>query len=238
MSGDLDRAWPMHPVRPHNDKRPIVWVGAHDCWPLCAGVLTFQDTTHGKIVAQHRPRLGALAVLRQNPWNAVSILGHANGRVTMWTPNITAPVVSLQAHLGPVRCLAVESSGKYLATAGVDRQVHIWDLRKAYKCLHSYYSHAPAAALDISQRGLLAVGYGSQVRPAAVQLSMRRHLLASLYCYVSSNHRHTASLWMRSHSPPTLHQDMFAQVAVPVHRAGPPRCAGTWRQPCTRVHVA
>lgn len=33
-------------------------------------------------------------------------LGHANGTVTMWTPNITTPVVKLLTHRGPVRALA------------------------------------------------------------------------------------------------------------------------------------
>lgn len=63
-----------------------------------------QDTSTGRIVAQHRTRLGPCDVLRHNPWNAVSCLGHANGTVTMWTPNITAPVVKMLCH--KVRCRA------------------------------------------------------------------------------------------------------------------------------------
>ena len=61
-----------------------------------------QDTSTGRIVAQHRTRLGPCDVLRHNPWNAVSCVGHANGTVTMWTPNITAPVVKMLCH--KVRC--------------------------------------------------------------------------------------------------------------------------------------
>ena len=54
-------------------------------------------------------------------------------------------------------------NGHYLATAGADAQVKIFDLR-TYKEVHSYFSAAPAVALDISQRGMLAVTYGNRVQ--------------------------------------------------------------------------
>lgn len=130
----------------------------------CAGVLRYQDTTHGEIVAQHRTKMGPVHVMRQNPANGVMCLGHVNGRVTMWTPNLTSAAMSVQCHMGPVRALAVDPVGRYLATAGVDKQVHVWDLRNTCRRVHSYFSHSPASSLDISQSGLLAVGFGSQVQ--------------------------------------------------------------------------
>lgn len=42
--------------------------------------------------------MGPCDVLRHNPHNAVSLLGHAQGVVTMWTPNLTSPVVKMLAH--------------------------------------------------------------------------------------------------------------------------------------------
>jgi len=128
-----------------------------------AGVLTYQDTSHGGIVAQHRTRLGSCDVMRHNPRNAVVCLGHGNGTVTMWTPNMGQPVVKMLCHRGPLRALAVDPSGSYLVTAGLDSQVKVWDVR-TYKELHSYFSAAPADSLDISQRGLLAVGWGKRVQ--------------------------------------------------------------------------
>lgn len=68
-----------------------------------AGVLTYQDTSTGQIVAQHRTRLGPCDVLRQNPHNAVMCLGHSNGTVTMWTPNMTSPVVRMLCHKVPAK---------------------------------------------------------------------------------------------------------------------------------------
>lgn len=49
-------------------------------------------------MAQHRTRLGDCDVMRHNPYNAVVSLGHANGTVSMWTPNVTTPVVKMLCH--------------------------------------------------------------------------------------------------------------------------------------------
>ena len=192
------------------------------------GVLRYQDTSTGRIVAQHRTKQGPCGAMRQNPWNAVICLGHGNGTVTMWTPNTTTPVVSMLCHHGPVRSLAADASGRHLVTTGADGQasgwragaavataggsraaraagtalhcpcltpppslnphpnpphpppphtpappppphtppppqVKVWDLR-TFRPLHAYYSPSPAEWCDVSQRGLLAVGYGRRVQ--------------------------------------------------------------------------
>ena len=57
-----------------------------------------QDTSTGQMVAQHRTRLGTCDVMRQNPQNAVLSLGHANGTVTLWSPNITTALIKMQCH--------------------------------------------------------------------------------------------------------------------------------------------
>jgi U3 small nucleolar RNA-associated protein 7 len=85
---------------------------------MCAGVLHYQDTSTGQIVATHRTRLGPCDAMRQNPHNAVLCCGHANGTVTMWTPNITTPVVKMLCHRGAVKALAVDPTGHQLVTAG------------------------------------------------------------------------------------------------------------------------
>lgn len=61
-----------------------------------------------------------------------------------------------------VRSLGIDSSGKYLVTAGADRKVKIFDLRK-YQELNSYYLTAAANTMSVSQRGLVAVGFGPNV---------------------------------------------------------------------------
>lgn len=128
-----------------------------------AGVLRYQDTSTGAIIAQHRTRLGPCNVMRQNPWNAVLCLGHTNGTVTMWTPNINTPVVRMLCQYGPVTSVAVDGTGRYLVTAGAEKTIKVWDIR-TFKPLHSYVSPAPVKFLDISQRGVLALGHGRRVQ--------------------------------------------------------------------------
>lgn len=128
-----------------------------------SGSLCYQDTSTGQIIATHKTRLGACNVMTQNSRNAVLCLGHYNGTVTMWTPNITTPVVKMLCHYGPLRSVAVDMEGKYLVTAGMDKSIKVWDIR-TFKPLHTYTSVAPVDDLDISQRGLLAVGYGRRIQ--------------------------------------------------------------------------
>ena len=64
---------------------------------------------------------------------------------------------------GPVTSIAFDAMGQRMATAGVDGDVRIWDVR-TFKPIHTYFSHAPASNLEISQQGLLAVGFGSRVQ--------------------------------------------------------------------------
>ena len=49
-----------------------------------------------------------------------------------------------------------------MVTTGADGQVKVWDLR-TYQPLHSYFSPSPATWCDISQRGMLAVGWGRRI---------------------------------------------------------------------------
>lgn len=75
---------------------------------------------------------------------------------------MTQPLVKMLCHKGPVLAAAVDPSGAYMATSGLDGQLKVFDLR-TYKMMHAYYTPAPAHSLDISQRGVLAVGHGPRV---------------------------------------------------------------------------
>ena len=89
-------------------------------------------------------------------------LGHSNGTVTLWSPTMSTPLVKMQCHRGPVKALAIDRGGYYMATSGLDGQMKIWDIR-TYKSVHEYYTPTPACSLDISDMGLLAVGFGPTV---------------------------------------------------------------------------
>jgi len=57
----------------------------------------------------------------------------------------------------------VDIQGNYMVTSGLDGQVKIWDVR-TYKNLHSYFTVRPSKSIDISDMGLLALGYGPHVQ--------------------------------------------------------------------------
>uniref|UniRef100_A0A0A9X569 Putative U3 small nucleolar RNA-associated protein 7 n=1 Tax=Lygus hesperus TaxID=30085 RepID=A0A0A9X569_LYGHE len=99
----------------------------------------------------------------QNPQNAVLHLGHQNGTVTLWTPNLPQPVVKMLCHKSPVLDLQITGDGNYMCTSGLDSLVHVWDLR-TYRKLHTYASLQPATTLAISQKNHLCIGSGSRLQ--------------------------------------------------------------------------
>lgn len=127
-----------------------------------AGYLRYHDTSTGNLVAELRTRLGSCDTMVQNPNNAIMHLGHTNGTVTLWSPNMTQPLVKMLCHKGPVNAIAIDQRGHYMATSGLDGKLRIWDNR-TYKPLQEYYTPTPVTCLNISQRGLLAAGHGPRV---------------------------------------------------------------------------
>ena len=65
-----------------------------------SGHLRYLDVSTGANVSDLSTRLGACDCMRLNPWNAVVHLGHRNGTVTLWTPNMHEPVVKMLCHKG------------------------------------------------------------------------------------------------------------------------------------------
>ena len=123
----------------------------------------YQDVSTGDLVAEHRTGKGKCDCLRQNHTNAIMHLGHGNGTVSLWSPSVNKPLVSMLAHRGPVRAIALDQGGNYMATTGMDGYVKCWDVR-TFRMVHAYTTVRPADGLDISQNGLLAVGQGSHVQ--------------------------------------------------------------------------
>lgn len=116
--------------------------------------------------------------MKQNPWNAVLCLGHSFGCVTMWTPNTNVPVAQIKCHKTPISALAVDLTGRYLVTCGMERMVkvrfpsemmdrarsfwnQVWDIRK-FDELHCYFTSRIPDSVSIGQTGLLGIAYGSR----------------------------------------------------------------------------
>ncbi|KAL7424577.1 putative U3 small nucleolar RNA-associated protein 7 [Cryptotrichosporon argae] len=127
-----------------------------------AGHLKYHDVSTGVLLTQIATHLGAPASMAQNPHSAIIHLGHANGTMTLWSPNMSTPHVKLLAHLGPVRGIAIDpsegSAGRYCATAGLDGVVKLWDARNWGKEVTSFSVRNAPTTLDYSSRGMLAVG--------------------------------------------------------------------------------
>lgn len=127
-----------------------------------AGYLKYQDTSTGALVAEHRTKMGAPSSMCMNSRNAIIHVGHANGTVTLWSPNMSTPLVKMLTNRGPVRALAVDRGGHYMVTAGQDSRMNIFDIR-TFKEVHSYFTPTPASTLHLSDTGLLGVGWGPHV---------------------------------------------------------------------------
>ncbi|KAH8758631.1 putative U3 small nucleolar RNA-associated protein 7 [Hyaloscypha sp. PMI_1271] len=126
-----------------------------------AGYLKYQDISTGQMVIEMPTKLGSPTSLTQNPQNAVLHMGHQNGTVTLWSPNSTTPLAKLLAHRGPVRALGVDREGRYMVSTGQDLKMSVWDIRM-FKEVNSYFTRQPASSVAISDRGLTAVGWGTQ----------------------------------------------------------------------------
>lgn len=130
------------------------------------GYLKYQDTSTGTLISQHRTGLGNCNTMTQNPLTAVLHLGHSNGTVTMWTPNLSTPAVKILAHRGPVTGISIDSrdGGRDMATCGMDGTIKVWDTRMMGKGpRREWQARRPASDLQFSQRGLLGVAWGPHV---------------------------------------------------------------------------
>lgn len=131
-----------------------------------AGYLKYQDTSTGQLVASHRTGLGSCATMAQNPLTAVLHLGHANGTVTLWTPNLSTPAVKMLAHRGPVSGIAINAheGGREMVTSGLDGHVKVWDMRMLGRGpRREWVTRRPPSDVAYSQRGLLGVAWGTHV---------------------------------------------------------------------------
>ncbi|KAH8096824.1 BING4CT-domain-containing protein [Cristinia sonorae] len=191
----------LHCLKSHIEPTRLEFLPYH--WLLVSvgnpGYLKYQDTSTGSLVVEHRTKLGACTTMTQNQHNAVIHLGHQNGTVTLWTPNLPHPAVRLLAHLGPVAGVSVDGStgGRYMATSGKDGVVKIWDCRNWNGAVRTWNARGGSAELEWSQRGALAVGTGGSVNvyvKPAIQTPFAGTVLPPLYMTHPVPHRPLTSV--------------------------------------------
>lgn len=155
----------VHQLRNHVDPTQLEFLRYHFLLASVGktGYLKYQDTSTGSVVAEHRTGLGACETMAQNPQSGILSLGHTNGTVTFWSPTSSHTHAKLLAHRGNVKSMAIDKqTGHYLATAGLDGKVKVWDMR-TWGCVNEWGERKPAQSVAWSQKGLLAVGWGNHV---------------------------------------------------------------------------
>ncbi|KAG7472229.1 hypothetical protein MATL_G00106710 [Megalops atlanticus] len=155
----------LHCIRKFNDVLRLQFLPYHFLLATASttGFLQYLDVSVGKEVAAICTKAGRLDVMAQNPQNAVIYLGHPTGTVTLWSPNQREPLVKMLCHRGGVRSIAVDKTGTYMVTSGLDRKLKVFDIR-AFQPLQSYFLPAGASCLSLSQRGLLGASTGNIVQ--------------------------------------------------------------------------
>ncbi|PPR07178.1 hypothetical protein CVT26_012607 [Gymnopilus dilepis] len=193
----------VHRLKGHIEPTRLEFLPYH--WLLASvgnpGFLKYQDTSTGQLIAEHRTKLGACHAMTQNPHNAVIHLGHQNGCVTLWTPNLPHPAVQLLAHMGPVVSVAVDPSegGRYMASAGRDGTVKVWDCRNWKGAVREWGVRGAGGDPEVewSQRGYLSVASGGSVNiynPPAIHTPFHIRTPPPLYMTHPIPHRPLTSL--------------------------------------------
>ncbi|KAJ1528108.1 hypothetical protein ONE63_008022 [Megalurothrips usitatus] len=127
------------------------------------GWLKWLDISIGKIISQFNTRMSRLNLMVQNPYNAVLCLGHSQGTVSMWSPNMKEPLAKMLCHRSPLLGLSVDRTGQYMITSAADKTMKTWDLRMMSGPLTEYHLHAHANNLAFSEKGLVGLSMGNIV---------------------------------------------------------------------------
>ncbi|MBN3308772.1 WDR46 protein, partial [Amia calva] len=222
----------LHCVKKFNDVLRLQFLPYHFLLATSSatGFLQYLDVSVGKEVAAICTKLGRLDVMSQNPQNAVIHLGHPTGTVTFWSPNQKEPLVKMLCHRGGVRSIAIDKTGTYMVTSGLDRKLKVFDIR-ALRPLQSYSLPAGATCLSMSQRGLLSACAGDtvQVYQDVIGTTVRKPYMA---------HKVRGSVWGAQFCPfedvlGIGHGDGFTSMIVP--GAGEPNFDGLDSNPFRSV---
>lgn len=161
----------MHRLASHTQPRSLAYLRYH--WLLASlgdeHWVRWQDISTGQLVAEWRSQhaegmaCGRGVCMSADPATALMHVGHASGTVSLWAPSTPQPLVRMLCHRGPVTALSVTQNGQYIATAGADGWVKVWDLR-TFREVSRLKPPLPATSLSFSQRGLLAIGSGGHVQ--------------------------------------------------------------------------
>ncbi|XP_034194274.2 WD repeat-containing protein 46 [Osmia lignaria lignaria] len=127
------------------------------------GFLVWLDVSIGKFISSFNSKVGNVAVMTQNPSNAVLCVGDTKGIVSMWSPNSSKPLAKMLCHTQAVNSCTVHPYGTYMATSCAAGYVKVWDIRQLAGPVNNYRARTAVNHLSYSQRGHLAMAMGNVV---------------------------------------------------------------------------
>jgi U3 small nucleolar RNA-associated protein 7 len=101
--------------------------------------------------------------LRKNPFSYVVGAASPKGIVSIFSPNSQEPLLKILAHNGVVNSIDFSRDGNYMLTCGSDSQFKVFDIRKSFAELYSYYTPKEGTNVRFSQTGIAAVSCGSSL---------------------------------------------------------------------------
>lgn len=125
------------------------------------GELVYQDISLGTVVTRKKTKRGPCHIMKQNKKNAIIYLGHKNGHVSLWTPNVDKPVCDIFCSYTPISAIGVYDN--YLITASLDATYKLWDIRNQ-KYVHSFKAHNIINNIEISDTSVVAFSMNSHFR--------------------------------------------------------------------------
>lgn len=125
------------------------------------GELVYQDISLGTVVTRKKTKRGPCHIMKQNKKNAIIYLGHKNGHVSLWTPNIDKPVCDIFCSYTPISAIGVYDN--YLITASLDATYKLWDIRN-HKYIQSFKAHNIINNIEISDTSVVAFSMNSHFR--------------------------------------------------------------------------
>ncbi|VEV55580.1 U3 small nucleolar RNA-associated protein 7, putative [Plasmodium vinckei vinckei] len=125
------------------------------------GELVYQDISVGNIVTRKKTKRGPCSIMKQNKHDAIIYLGHKNGHVTLWSPNMDKSVCDIFCHYTPISAIGIHDN--YLITSSLDCTYKLWDIRKL-EYINTFKSHNIINNIDISDTSLVAFTMNSHFR--------------------------------------------------------------------------
>ena len=154
----------LHRLKKHTDVLFLDFLPYHFLLTSASvgSVLRYHDVSTGSLVSEKCTKSGAITRMCSSLNSGIVHTAHSNGTATLWSPLASEPLAKLFCHKGPITALAVEYTGLRMATAALDGQIKLWDIRNFSREL-SMHSVANVSSLSFSQTGQLCSGQGNKL---------------------------------------------------------------------------